>query len=400
MTYSCRNCEASLDTCVIDLGHHPPSNAYLSESQLLQPEKTYPLKVYICKKCWLMQLPEHASSQELFTPDYAYFSSTSKSWCLHAKSFVNYAVQRLGLNSKSHVIEIASNDGYLLQYVKEKGISCLGIEPTSATAEFSKIKGINTIEKFFDFEISNSLDKADLVIANNVLAHVPNVKDFVRGIANVLKRNGQVSIEFPHLLRLLVGNQFDTIYHEHYSYFSLKSVENITSSVGLSIIDVEEISTHGGSLRVWLSHEGTFERNSKVEEILNLETAAGLENIEAYLNFQKRAEETKFKLLEYLIKKKKDGKKILGYGAAAKGCTLLNYAGIKSDLIPAVADAAKSKQGKYLPGSHIPIITPEQFNTEKSDMVLVFPWNIISELKVKFQSNQIITAIPSLKIWD
>ena len=347
MTYSCRNCESTLDTCVIDLGHHPPSNSYLSESQLNQPEKTFPLKVYICRKCWLMQLPEHASSQDLFTPDYAYFSSTSKTWCQHAKTFVNYAVQRLGLGIKSYVIELASNDGYLLQYVKDKGIPCLGIEPTSAVAESSKSKGINTIEKFFDFELSHSLQKADLLVANNVLAHVPNVKDFVRGIANVLKSNGQASIEFPHLLRLLIGNQFDTIYHEHFSYFSLRSVDRITSSVGLSIIDVEEIPTHGGSLRVWLSHKGKFERNSKVEEILNMESAAGLENIYAYLDFQKRAEETKFKLLEYLITKKKEGKKILGYGAAAKGCTLLNYAGIKSDLIPAVADGAKSKQGKF-----------------------------------------------------
>ena len=400
MTYSCRNCESTLDTCVIDLGHQPPSNSYLSESQLNQPEKTFPLKVYICRKCWLMQLPEHASSQDLFTPDYAYFSSTSKTWCQHAKTFVNYAVQRLGLGVKSYVIELASNDGYLLQYVKEKGIPCLGIEPTSAVAESSKSKGINTIEKFFDFELSHSLQKADLLVANNVLAHVPNVKDFVRGIANVLKSNGQASIEFPHLLRLLIGNQFDTIYHEHFSYFSLRSVDRITSSVGLRIIDVEEIPTHGGSLRVWLSHKGKFERNSKVEEILNMESVAGLENIYAYLDFQKRAEETKFKLLEYLITKKKEGKKILGYGAAAKGCTLLNYAGIKSDLIPAVADGAKSKQGKFLPGSHIPIITPDQFNAEKSDTVLVFPWNIISELKVKFQSKQIITAIPTLKIWN
>lgn len=400
MTHSCRFCLAPLESSVIDLGHQPPSNSYLTKEQLELPEKHYPLKVYVCSKCWLMQLPAHNTSEELFTPDYAYFSSTSESWCKHAKKFVDSAIKRLELGSESYVIEIASNDGYLLQYMKERGIPCLGIEPTHKTAEAAKKKSIDTVEKFFNNKFAKTLSSADLVIANNVLAHVPDIRDFVQGIATVLKPKGQASIEFPHLLKLLLGNQFDTIYHEHYSYLSLKIVEKISSSVGLEIIDVEEISTHGGSLRVWLSKSGLNKRSNKVEEILNMEKIAGLESLDAYRGFQKRAENTKVKLLEYLIKIKKEDKKILGYGAAAKGCTLLNYSGIKSDLLTAVADAAKSKQGKYLPGSHIPIITPEEFYQQECESVLVLPWNLISELKVKIKGKKLFTAIPEIKKWN
>lgn len=400
MPHSCRFCLAPLESSVIDLGHQPPSNSYLTKEQLELPEKHYPLKVYVCRKCWLMQLPAHNTSAELFTPDYAYFSSTSESWCKHAKKFVDSAIKRLELGSESYVIEIASNDGYLLQYMKERGIPCLGIEPTHKTAEAAKKKSIDTVEKFFNNKFAKTLSSADLVIANNVLAHVPDIRDFVQGIATVLKPKGQASIEFPHLLKLLLGNQFDTIYHEHYSYLSLKIVEKISSSVGLEIIDVEEISTHGGSLRVWLSKSGLNKRSNKVEEILNMEKIAGLESLDAYKGFQKRAENTKVKLLEYLIKIKKENKKILGYGAAAKGCTLLNYSGIKSDLLPAVADAAKSKQGKFLPGSHIPIITPEEFYQQECESVLVLPWNLISELKVKIKGKKLFTAIPEIKKWN
>tara|TARA_B100001989_G_scaffold250774_1_gene228542 strand:+ start:671 stop:1873 length:1203 start_codon:yes stop_codon:yes gene_type:complete len=399
MSYSCRFCQSSLDKCVIDLGHQPPSNSYLTEEQLELPEKTFPLKVFVCTSCWLMQLPAHKTSEELFTSDYAYFSSTSESWCQHAKIFVDKAISRLGLGSSSNVIELASNDGYLLQFMKERGIPCLGVEPTHKTASVARNKGIKTVEKFFNTKLAKELPPADLVIANNVLAHVPDIKDFLKGISDVLKPNGQASIEFPHLLKLLLGNQFDTIYHEHYSYLSLKIVEKISYSVGLEIIDVEEITTHGGSLRVWLSHIGLKKRSKNVEKILNIEMIAGLEGLDAYTGFQRRAEKTKINLIEYLIRIRKEGKQILGYGAAAKGCTLLNYAGIKSDLLPAVADAAGSKQGKYLPGSHIPIITPEQFYEQKCDHVLVLPWNLISEFKIKFKGKKIITAIPEIKEW-
>ena len=313
MTYLCRFCEAPLNTSVIDLGHQPPSNSYLTSEQLELPEKNFPLKVYVCRKCWLMQLPAHNTSEELFTPDYAYFSSTSESWCKHAKKFVESAIIKLGLGTESYVIEIASNDGYLLQYVKDKGIPCLGIEPTHKTAEAARKKGIETVEKFFDTDLAETLPQADLIVANNVLAHVPDIRNFVKGISLVLKSKGQASIEFPHLLKLLLGNQFDTIYHEHYSYLSLNVVKKITSSVGLEIIDVEEIPTHGGSLRVWLSKSNFNKRTNKVDQILNMEKIAGLESLDAYKGFQRRAENTKVKLLEYLINIKKENKKILGY---------------------------------------------------------------------------------------
>lgn len=267
MSHSCRHCGSLLQQEVIDLGHQPPSNAYLTAEQLLLPELTYPLKVYVCTDCWLVQLPAHAAAEELFTADYAYFSSTSESWCAHAQRFVEQAVEQLELGPKSLVVEIASNDGYLLQYVQQRGIPCLGIEPTQATANAARNRGIETIERFFGTALAEELTAegapvsggADLVVANNVLAHVPDINDFMAGIAKLLKPQGRASLEFPHLLRLLEGNQFDTIYHEHYSYLSLKVVQQIANLVGLVIADVEQLATHGGSLRVWLVHQGTTE---------------------------------------------------------------------------------------------------------------------------------------------
>ena len=256
MTHYCRHCGSPLHHEVIDLGHQPPSNAYLTKEQLALPEITYPLKVYLCSSCWLMQLPAHTEANQLFTADYAYFSSTSKSWCEHAKAFANKAIHRLKLSPNSLVIELASNDGYLLQYCQAKSIQCLGVEPTSSTAEAARAKGINTIEEFFGTALAEQLSKADLVVANNVLAHVPDINDFIKGISMILKPEGQVSIEFPHLLRLIQGNQFDTIYHEHYSYLSLHIVSKICREFSLEVIDVEELVTHGGSLRVWISKAG------------------------------------------------------------------------------------------------------------------------------------------------
>lgn len=406
--HCCRHCGSPLDHSVIDLGHQPPSNAYLTPEQLARPEITYPLKVYVCTSCWLVQLPAHAAAEELFTADYAYFSSTSSSWCIHAERFVAAAVERLGLGSQSLVVELASNDGYLLQYVRQRGIPCLGIEPTHATAEAARAKGINTIERFFGVALADELigttglapDGADLVVANNVLAHVPEINDFVAGIARLLKPTGRASIEFPHLLRLLEGNQFDTIYHEHYSYLSLRVVVRIAAEAALEVVDVEELPTHGGSLRVWLAHQGSAEPTSAVASVLAAEAAAGLETLAAYAGFQQRAEAAKHGLLEFLLQAKREGRRVLGYGAAAKGNTLLNYAGIRADLLPAVADRALSKQGKVLPGSHIPVISPEQLATEAADALLLLPWNLIKEILIEFPNSQLVTAIPILNFHD
>jgi len=403
MSHPCRHCGSPLSHQVIDLGHQPPSNAYLSAEQLLAPEITYPLKVYVCSSCWLVQLPAHAAAEELFTADYAYFSSMSSSWCAHAERFVEGAIQRLELDPNSFVVELASNDGYLLQYVQQRGIPCLGIEPTRATAEAARAKGIETIERFFGVALAEELEPADLVVANNVLAHVPDINDFVAGIARLLKPNGRASIEFPHLLRLLEGTQFDTIYHEHYSYLSLRVVQRIAATAGLSVVDVEELPTHGGSLRVWLAHQDAAEPSAVVTAVIAAETAAaggaGLESIDAYSDFQQRAEATKQGLLEFLLSAKRQGKQILGYGAAAKGNTLLNYAGVKSDMLAAVADRAFSKQGKWLPGNHIPVISPEQLAARNPDALLVLPWNLIAELRQQLPGQELVTAIPLLQVW-
>ena len=398
--HSCRHCGSPLEHPVIDLGHQPPSNAYLQPEQLTLPEITYPLKVFVCTSCWLVQLPAHAAAEELFTPDYAYFSSTSTSWCSHAERYVIGAVERLGLGAQSLVVELASNDGYLLQYVQQRGIPCLGIEPTNATAEAARAKGINTIERFFGVALAAELEPADLVVANNVLAHVPDINDFVAGIARLLKPCGRASIEFPHLLRLLAGNQFDTIYHEHYSYLSLRAVARIAAAVGLSVVDVEELPTHGGSLRVWLAHQGAAKPMSSVATMLAAEAEAGLETLDAYAGFQQQAETTKHALMEFLLQSKRQGRLALGYGAAAKGNTLLNYAGIRADLLPAVADRAPSKQGKLLPGSHIPVISPEQLEAESADTLLILPWNLIEELRLQLPGTELVTVIPKLHRWN
>ena len=405
MNYKCRHCNTHLKHQVINLGNQPPSNAYLSPQSLEKAEVTYPLKVYLCEKCWLMQLPEHASAEKLFTEDYAYFSSTSSSWCKHAEEYVNTTVKDLDLNSKSLVVELASNDGYLLQYIKNKNIPCLGIEPTKATAQSAIKKGINTIQKFFGSKLAKELisenkrGKADLIIANNVLAHVPDINDFLEGISILLKDDGVVSIEFPHLAELIKCNQFDTIYHEHYSYLSLAIVERISKHYGLKILNVEKLKTHGGSLRVWLSHQEYGTSNKNVDEVLREERELKLESIETYNGFQKRAESSKNNLIKFLINCYEENNTIMGYGAAAKGNTMLNYAGIKSDLLPFVADNAPSKQGMYLPGSHIPIIKPELLLEKKPYGILVLPWNLIKEISLSLPNYKLITSIPDLKIW-
>jgi len=410
MNHSCRHCGAALQHEVIDLGHQPPSNAYLTEEKLSQHEVTFPLKVYVCTSCWLVQLPMHAPADELFTADYAYFSSTSTSWCSHARRFVNDAVQRFNLGANSYVIEVASNDGYLLQYVRQAGIPCLGIEPTHDTAEAARQKGIETIELFFNGELAKQLVgqgmRADLLVANNVLAHVPDINDFLAAIALILKPQGLASVEFPHLLSLLEGNQFDTIYHEHYSYLSLSTIKLIASEVGLSVFDVERITTHGGSLRVWMARGGeaaaegqSVRQREAVEALLAEENAAGLMTLEAYARCQQRALEAKYALLEYLLAAHRSGRRVLAYGAAAKGNTLLNFAGIRCDLLAAVADLAPSKIGKWLPGSHIPIVSVDDLLARQPDELLVLPWNLAAEVKSQLSGRLSIpvkVAIPSL----
>ncbi len=392
----CRHCEEILNTEIIDLGNQPPSNRYLSLNQLCNKEVNYPLKVYICEKCGLVQIPETLKPEELFTSNYAYFSSTSSSWCQHSKNFVENSIERLNLSEKSFVMEIASNDGYLLKYFKEKNISCLGIEPTSDTAKEAKRKGIETIEKFFSYKLASSLEKADLVIANNVAAHVPDINDFMKGIKCVLKDKGAASIEFPHILNLVKNNQFDTIYHEHYSYFSLKTFKNIAESAGLEIFDVEQIATHGGSLRVWLSNYKSFDISNSVNDLMKLEDREQLSSPNGYQIFKKNSEKVKYELTKFLINSKEKNKKVIGYGAAAKGNTLLNYCGIKSDLLKFIADKAESKQNLYMPGSHIPIKHPKYLDYENIDYLLVLPWNLIKEIKNEHKNKILVTAIPKL----
>ncbi len=352
----------------------------------------------------------HAPANQLFTADYAYFSSTSITWCQHAERFVHAAVERLSLGPSSMVLEVASNDGYLLQYVKRLGIPCLGIEPTHATAEAARSKGIETEEQFFGGALANELVakdiRADLLVANNVLAHVPDINDFLAAIARVLSPAGVASVEFPHLLRLLDGNQFDTIYHEHYSYLSLTTLQRMAEDAGLMVLDAEQITTHGGSLRVWLACRGevaaaaqTLQEQRAVATVLAEEAAAGLTSLEAYAHCQKRALEAKFSLMEYLLNARRAGRRVLAYGAAAKGNTLLNFAGIRSDLLEAVADLAPSKIGKWLPGSHIPIIGVEDLLLRQPDELLVLPWNLAAEVKEQLRGRidiPVKVAIPTI----
>lgn len=410
MTHHCRHCGTPLQHEVIDLGHQPPSNAYLCEAKLSLPEVTFPLRVYVCSNCWLVQLPMHAPADELFTADYAYFSSTSITWCQHAERFVQAAVKRLSLGPGSLVVEVASNDGYLLQYVKAQGIPCLGIEPTHATAETARSKGIETIERFFGGVLAEELiadgRRADLLVANNVLAHVPDINDFLAAIARLLRPSGLASVEFPHLLRLLDGNQFDTIYHEHYSYLSLTTLQRMAEAAGLMVFDAEPLTTHGGSLRIWLARRGeaasqrqTVAEREAVATVLSEERAAGLETLAAYAHCQVNALNAKFALMEYLLAARRSGQCVLAYGAAAKGNTMLNFAGIRSDLLPAVADRAPSKIGKWLPGSHIPIVSVEDLLARRPDELLVLPWNLAKEVKAQLSGSIAIpikVAIPSL----
>jgi len=405
---NCRHCAARLQLELIDLGGSPPSNAYLSAQGLLGPEKTYPLKVMICEQCWLAQTLDFAQADELFSAEYAYFSSFSTTWLQHAERYVADMAERFHLDRDSRVVEVASNDGYLLQYVKARGISCFGIEPTASTARAAREKGIETLESFFGAELGASLaaagKQADLMAANNVLAHVPDINDFLSGFTNLLKPDGVATFEFPHLLRLLEQNQFDTIYHEHFSYLSLTALETIFRHNGLSVFDAEEISTHGGSLRVFTQRVASGGRavTDHVGHLLERETAAGLASAAGYGGFQSRAERVKDDLLAFLIEAKRQGKRVAAYGAAAKGNTLLNFAGIRRDFIAYVVDLNPAKQDKYMPGSRIPIVDEARLLADRPDYVVILPWNLKSEVMGQLRqagfAGRFVTAIPALEI--
>lgn len=403
----CRHCTAPLTHVFLDLGFAPPSNAYLTKEDLVKPEKHYPLRVMVCDQCWLVQTEDYARATDLFDSNYAYFSSTSKGWLDHAKRYVKKITEDLALNEKSHVIEIASNDGYLLRNFVDIKIPCLGIEPTSSTAHSAELLGIPVIKDFFGkslgMQLASEGRQADLIIGNNVYAHVPDINDFTHGLKAALKPNGTITLEFPHLMRLIELNQFDTIYHEHFSYLSLHTVALIFKSACLRIWNVEELQTHGGSLRVYGCHEADARATSPlVMTMLQKEREAGLQSWATYEAFQSKADAIKNDFLEFLIRQKKLGKKVAAYGAAAKGNTLLNYAGVKPDLLPFICDAAAAKQNKFMPGSHIPIMEPSALFAQSLDYVVILPWNISEEVisqihLLKDLGVSFVTAIPELR---
>jgi 2-polyprenyl-3-methyl-5-hydroxy-6-metoxy-1,4-benzoquinol methylase len=409
MADNCRFCSSPLEYTFADLGMSPIANDYLSQVQVHRAEKFYPLHTYVCEKCLLVQLEEFESPDHIFGDgDYAYFSSYSESWLRHAKDYTDLMVQRFGFNSSTQVVEIASNDGYLLQYFHEKGIPVLGIEPAANTAKVAIEKGIPSIAKFFGVQTAKELltagKQADLLIGNNVLAHVPDVNDFVAGISVILKPNGILTIEFPHLLQLMQQNQYDTIYHEHFSYFSFLTVEKIFTTHNMTLFDVEELSTHGGSLRIYGKHAASeFPNVSKrVDQLKTKEVSAGLDSLGTYIIFGEKVKENKRKLLSFLLKAKAEGKSIVGYGAPAKGNTLLNYCGVNTDFIDYTVDINPHKQGLFLPGTRIPIYHPDKIRETKPDYVLILPWNlkeeIMEQIKIGAWGGQFVLPIPEVQI--
>jgi len=402
----CRHCDHALEHVFLDLGYAPPSNSYVSD--LTKPEAYYPLKLYVCDNCWLVQTIDYAARSELFSHDYAYFSSVSQSWLDHAARYAAMITTRLGLGRDSHVIELASNDGYLLKNFVAAGIPCLGIEPTDSTAAAAEALGIPVLREFFGTALGQRLAgegrKADLIIGNNVFAHVPDINDFTAGMKLALKPGGTITLEFPHLMRLIEQTQFDTVYHEHFSYLSLDAVSHIFQQAGLKVCDVEQLPTHGGSLRVYGCHQDDLRApTSAVGEVLAQERAHGLRDLATYAAFQARADRVKDDLLQFLIEQKRAGKSVAAYGAAAKGCTLLNYAGVKPDLLSFVCDAAPSKQYKFLPGTHIPILPPAALAERRPDFVVILPWNIAAEVMaqqavVRSWGGKFVVAVPELKI--
>ena len=406
---NCRYCNTALTHEFADLGFSPPSNSFLTKEQLNGPETFYPLKTLVCDKCFLVQIDEFAKHDEIFNSDYVYFSSFSTSWLAHAKAYTQMMTERFGFNEKSQVIEIASNDGYLLQYFKEQGVPVLGIEPTANTAAAAKEKGIDSVVDFFGVRLAKDLaakgTKADLLLGNNVLAHVPDINDFAGGLKILLKEDGVITFEFPHLLQLIDKNQFDTIYHEHFCYLSLIAVQQIFEHQGLNIFDVEEVTTHGGSLRIFAKHkeDASKEISANVAAMLQKETDFGLSDLKVYLSYQQKAEKVKNDFTKFLIEAKEAGKTVAGYGAAAKGNTLLNFAGIKKDLLHFVVDASPHKQNKFLPGVHIPVFSEQKIKDEKPDYIVILPWNLKEEISaqlsyIKDWGGKFVVAVPQLEI--
>jgi len=405
----CRFCEQSLVRTFVDLGMSPLCESFLSADQLNQMEPFYPLHVYVCENCLLVQLKEYVSPENIFT-EYAYFSSYSDSWLQHAKAYTDLIAGRFNIGPQSQVVELASNDGYLLQYFVKKGIPVLGVEPAANVAQAAMEKGIPTVVRFFGEKAAQDLaaerGKADLLLGNNVLAHVPDLNDFVAGMRILLKPSGVITMEFPHLMRLMDENQFDTIYHEHFSYFSFTTVEKVFAAHGLTLFDVEELPTHGGSLRIYARHSENTEEpvNRRVIDLRAREEAAGFMRLETYLCFAKKVEETKRNLLNFLIKAKREGKSIAGYGAPGKGNTLLNYCGIRTDFIDYTVDRNPYKHGKYTPGTHIPIYDPNKINEAKPDYILILPWNLKTEIMKQLEyvrewGAQFVVPIPEVKVY-
>lgn len=406
---TCRFCHTPLEYIMVDLGSSPPSNSFLTTELLEQSEPSYPLKVFVCHECWLVQLDEYKKATEIFSDEYVYFSSYSQTWLDHARRYTDMMIERFLLSPDAQIVEIACNDGYLLQYFAQKGFPVLGIEPTTNTATVAREKGIRTITEFFGVQLAESLKaegvQAELLIGNNVLAHVPDLHDFVGGLKLLLAPQGIITMEFPHLCRLIEENQFDTIYHEHFSYLSLYSVTRIFSSFGLRVFDVEELPTHGGSLRIFATHDTNtrYTDSDTVRVLAEREIELGINSVEYYKTLQLRAEQAKKALVGFLQTQRQSGKSVVAYGAAAKGNTLLNYCGINADLLPFVVDISPHKQGKYLPGSRIPVVAEDKLKLLKPDFVLIIPWNIKEEIMqqlsyIRGWNGQFVVAIPELEI--
>lgn len=412
----CRHCARALDLVLADLGTSPPSNAYLLPADLNGPEAWYPLRVLVCTYCWLVQTQDFAKAEQLFSPDYAYFSSFSSSWLAHARAYVTASIARFNLGPGHRVVEVAANDGYLLQYVKEAGIACLGVEPTASTAAAARAKGIDVVERFFGETLARELlaqgHAADLMVANNVLAHVPDINDFLTGFKVLLKPSGTATFEFPHLLPLVQKGYFDTLYHEHFSYLSLTAMTAIFSANGLTVVDVEELGTHGGSLRLYARRTDALAQapgqapgqapTQRVADLLETERLAGVTTPDFYVHLQAHAEQVAHALLKFLVEARQAGKRVVAYGAAAKGNTLLNFAGVRSHLLEYVVDLNPAKQGTYLPGSRIPVVDECRLRADRPDYILLLPWNLDREVcqqlsYVKDWGGKIMAALPQLR---
>lgn len=405
----CRFCGAEANEIFIDLGYAPPSNSFMAAQDLNGPEVYYPLKVNVCPECWLVQTGEYKNATEIFSDRYVYFSSFSSTWVEHARRYVEEMVSRFSLNEDSFVVEVASNDGYLLQFFKTAQVPCLGIEPSLKTAEAARKLGIDSLPRFFGRTLAEELraagKSANLILGNNVLAHVPDIVDFVSGLKILLAADGVVTMEFPHLVRLVAENQFDTIYHEHFSYLSFSFITRLFEKCGLKLFDVEELPTHGGSLRIYAAHAEDTHKSvlGSVPRLLKVEHELGINTLPYYHAFSQRAHQVKMDLLQFLIECKRAGKRVIGYGAAAKGNTLLNFAGVKPDLLEAIADLSPHKQGTFAPGSHIPIISPDELGRRKPDYILILPWNLKEEICRQLDycrswGGKFVVPIPSLKV--